>query len=59
MYERLEQNKGHQPPFYEKVLKLEFKPLLTHLRYTFLGNHDTLSFIMNTDLSDEKLEKLL
>lgn len=36
----------------EETPKLELKSLLSHLKYTFLSDNDTLSIILSTGLSD-------
>ncbi|KAK4567385.1 hypothetical protein RGQ29_003257, partial [Quercus rubra] len=45
------------PP--EEPPKLELKPLLSNLRYTFLGQDSTFPVIINKSLSDVEEEKLL
>ena len=46
-------------PSIEEVPKLELKALLPHLRYVFLGRHDTLSIIIESDLIMSQVECLV
>ncbi|XP_070012949.1 uncharacterized protein [Nicotiana sylvestris] len=46
-------------PSIEEPLKLELKPLPTHLRYEFLGPDSTLPVIISSDLLDVQVQKLL
>ncbi|XP_071926192.1 uncharacterized protein [Coffea arabica] len=58
-YEELGLNKGLPPPSCEQAPRLEFKPLPKHLKYTFLGEKETLPVIVNAALDEEQLDKLL
>ena len=42
------------PPSIEKPPKLELKPLLTHLRYAFLGENNILPIIISNKLNVEQ-----
>nr|XP_009796435.1 PREDICTED: uncharacterized protein LOC104243016 [Nicotiana sylvestris] len=46
-------------PSIEEALKLELKPLPTHLRYAYLGNSETLPVIISSSLTSTQEEKLL
>ena len=46
-------------PSIEEAPKLELKALPPHLRYEFLGNDDTLSVIIASDLNEQQVESLL
>ncbi|PON51069.1 Aspartic peptidase domain containing protein [Parasponia andersonii] len=54
---------GHKTPcplsLVVKPPELELKPLLTHLRYAFLGESSTLPVIISASLNEEQEEKLL
>ena len=46
-------------PSIEESPKLELKALPPHLRYEFLGNGDTLSVIIASDLNEQQVESLV
>nr|XP_027109356.1 uncharacterized protein LOC113729231 [Coffea arabica] len=50
-YEELGQSKGLPPPSCEQAPQLELKSLPKHLKYTFLGEKETLPVIVNSTLS--------
>ena len=52
-------SKGLPTLSYDQTLSLKFKPLPNHLKYTFLGEKETLPMIVNVVLDEEKLDKLL
>ncbi|XP_070020829.1 uncharacterized protein [Nicotiana sylvestris] len=59
-YEPLNRPNGPPPkPSIEEALKLELKPLPSHLHYAYLGSSDTLPVIISSDLSELQEEKLL
>nr|XP_009600328.1 uncharacterized protein LOC104095814 [Nicotiana tomentosiformis] len=45
-------------PSIEEAPKLELKPLPVHLRYTYLGNSETLPVIISSNLTNTQEEKL-
>ena len=47
------------PPSIEKPPKLELKPLPSHLRYTYLGENQTLPVIISSKLSEEQESALV
>ena len=48
-----------EKPSLEEVPKLELKALPPHLRYEFLGNGDTLSVIIASDLDEQQVQSLV
>ena len=46
-------------PSIEEAPKLELKDLPPHLRYEFLGNGDTLSVIIASDLDEQQVQSLV
>ncbi|XP_070057027.1 uncharacterized protein [Nicotiana tomentosiformis] len=46
-------------PSIEEATKLELKPLPAHMRYSYLGNSETLPVIISSSLTDIQEEKLL
>ncbi|XP_075074576.1 uncharacterized protein LOC142162155 [Nicotiana tabacum] len=59
-FEPLNRPEGPPPkPSIEKAPKLELKPLPSHLQYAYLGDSDTLTVIVSSDLSKLQEEKLL
>nr|XP_009797491.1 PREDICTED: uncharacterized protein LOC104243910 [Nicotiana sylvestris] len=59
-FEPLNRPEGPPPrPSIEEDPKLELKPLPPHLQYAYLGDSDTLTVIVSSDLSKLQEEKLL
>nr|XP_027062041.1 uncharacterized protein LOC113688428 [Coffea arabica] len=58
-YEELGLSKGLPPPLCEQAPQFEFKPLPKHLKYAFLGEKETLPVIVNAELDEDQLDKLL
>ncbi|XP_070020156.1 uncharacterized protein [Nicotiana sylvestris] len=59
-FEPLNRPEGPPPkPSIEEAPKLELKPFPPHLQYAYLGDSDTLPFIVSSDLSKLQEEKLL
>lgn len=52
-FKDLGKGKPHPPPSNVQALVLELKPLLSHLRYAFLGENNTLPMIMSASLFDD------
>ena len=46
-------------PAIEEAQNIELKALSPHLRYEFLGNGDTLSVIIASDLNEQQVESLV
>lgn len=46
-------------PFVKEALKLELKLLPEFLKYTFLGDNDTLQVIISVSLSQQQEDKLI
>ena len=46
-------------PSIQEAPKLELKALPPHLKYEFLGNGDTLSVIIASDLNEQQVESLV
>ena len=58
-YEPLGENTQTSVPSVERPPQLEQKPLLSHLRYAYLGESSTLPIIISASLKAVKEEKLL
>ena len=58
-YEPLGENTQVSVPSVEQPLKMEQKPLPSHLRYAYLGNASTLPVIISTSLTVIKEDKPL